>query len=156
MAQVACIGQKKAILPRFLSRDNFVGNAPYLSSHSLSFFLSMEYSPVADPESKQRVPPDRGILEIVRLRTKFIRARAAKRTEKKGGPGAPGPPLGSATVFYTGKPKILTQGNPESWPNTVLGNSEHCSWSSTVASGEPKNPSWPCNEVLHGMGLYSH
>ena len=44
------------------------------------------------------LPPDRAISGSVRMRTKFIRARAAKRTEKKGGARAPwAPHPGSAT-----------------------------------------------------------
>ena len=38
------------------------------------------------------IPPDSAILEIVRMRAKFIRTRAAERTEKNGGGGLPGPP----------------------------------------------------------------
>ena len=58
---------------------------------------------VADPEIEKggALPPDRTIPGIMCMRTKLIRARVAQRTEKKGGPGLPGPPPGSATETHT-------------------------------------------------------
>ena len=70
------------------------GRAVVINIHSLS---------VADPEIEQmggpycQTAPSR---ELCACAPKFMRARAAKRTEKKGGPGPPGPPPGSATACF--------------------------------------------------------
>ena len=49
------------------------------------------------------LPPYCAILGIVRMYTKFIHARAAEQTEKKGGPGPPG----SATDMGTALDRIV-------------------------------------------------
>ena len=57
--------------------------------------------------------PDRAKLGIVRMRAKFIRARAAEQTEKKGSPGPLGPldlPLGNETTKVTIS-KLLNSSN---------------------------------------------